>query len=100
MPFITAAVLAGFVAYAGAWYFGALEGNFALLLFIATLVTGLYWIAERAWFLPRRRESAAALEAQAASRRAELSAKGITQVDGDVAPARQKILMQPWWLDW
>jgi signal peptidase I len=100
MPVLTAAVLAAFVAYAGAWYFGALEGNFALLLFVATLVTGLYWLAERFWFLPRRREAAAALEAQAASRRAELSAKGITQVDGDVSEARHRILMQPWWLDW
>ena len=25
---------------------------------------------------------------------------GITQVDGDVAEARQRLLMQPWWLDW
>jgi signal peptidase I len=100
MPVLTAAILACFVAYAGAWYFGMLEGNFALLLLVATVVTGIYWIAERFWFLPRRREAAAALEARAASRRAELAAKGITQVDGDVAQARQKILMQPWWLDW
>ncbi|HEY8051103.1 MAG TPA: signal peptidase I [Ramlibacter sp.] len=100
MPAITAAILAGFVAYAGAWYFGLLEGNFALLLFVATVVTGVYWIAERFYFLPRRREAAAAIEARAASRRAELTAKGITQVDGDVAQARQKLLMQPWWLDW
>jgi signal peptidase I len=100
MPFVTSAILAGFVAYAVAWYFGALEGNFALLLLVATLVTGFYWVAERVWFLPRRREAAAALEAQAASRRAELASKGITQVDGDVTQARQRILMQPWWLDW
>ena len=100
MPFLTAAVLAAFIAYAGAWYFGALEGNFALLLFVATVVTGLYWLAERFYFLPRRREAAAALEAQAASRRAELAARGINQVDGDLAQARHKILVQPWWLDW
>jgi signal peptidase I len=100
MPVLTAAILACFVAYAGAWYFGMLEGNFALLLFVATVVTGIYWVAERFWFLPRRREAAAALEARAASRRAELASKGIAQVDGDVAQARQKILMQPWWLDW
>jgi signal peptidase I len=100
MQFLTAAILAGFVAYAGAWYFGALEGNFALLLFLGTVVTGLYWLAERVYFLPRRREAAAALEAQAASRRAELASKGITQVDGDVTEARHRILMQPWWLDW
>ncbi|MBE7941959.1 MULTISPECIES: signal peptidase I [Ramlibacter] len=101
MPLLTGAVLAAFVGYAGAWYFGLVEGNFALLLFLATLVTGLYWLAERFWFLPRRREAAARLEAEAASRRAQLQAQGISQVDGgDVSQARQRILMQPWWLDW
>jgi signal peptidase I len=100
MPVLTAAILAAFVGYAGAWYFSVVEGNFALLLLLATIVTGLYWLAERLCFLPRRKAAAAALEAQAAQRRADLAAKGITQVDGDVAQARQRILMQPWWLDW
>jgi signal peptidase I len=100
MPVVTGAVLAAFVGYAGAWYFGAVEGNFALLLFLATVVTGLYWLAERLYFLPQRRRAAAALEANAAERRAGLAAKGISQVDGDVAQARRRLLMQPWWLDW
>ena len=100
MAFLTAVVLAAFAGYAGAWYFGVLEGNFALLLFLATFVTGLYWLAERLYFLPRRRQTAERLEASAAQRQAELAAKGITQVDGDVAQARQRLLMQPWWLDW
>jgi signal peptidase I len=100
MPVLTAAILAAFVGYAGAWYFGVLEGNFALLLLLATAVTGLYWVAERLYFLPRRRSAAATLETQAAQRRSDLASKGITQVDGDVVQARQRILMQPWWLDW
>ena len=100
MQFLTAAVLAGFAGYAGAWYLGVVEGNFALLLFLATIVTGLYWLAERLYFLPQRREAAARLEASAARRRAALTSKGISQVDGDVAQARQRLLMQPWWLDW
>ena len=64
------------------------------------MVTGLYWLAERLYFLPRRRLAAERLEANAAQRRADLAAQGITQVDGDVAQARQRLLMQPWWLDW
>ncbi len=101
MPTLTAAVLAAFLGYAAAWYFGAVEGNFALLLFLATAVTGVYWVAERLWFLPRRREAAARMEAEAAARRASLSAQGITQVDApDVGAAREKLLAQPWWLDW
>ena len=100
MSTMTGAVLAAFVGYAAAWYFGVVEGNFALLLFLATVVTGLYWLAERLYFLPQRRKAAAELEANAAERRAGLAAKGITQVDGEVAQARHRILMQPWWLDW
>jgi signal peptidase I len=100
MQVLTAAVLAAFAGYAGAWYMGIVEGNFALLLFLATLVTGLYWLAERLYFLPQRQLAATRLEAQAARRHEELSAKGIRQVDGEVAQARQRLLMQPWWLDW
>ena len=101
MPVLTAAVLAAFAGYAGAWYLGAIEGNFALLLFLATLVTGLYWVAERLHFLPRRRRAAEAMVAHEQGRRAQLATQGITQVDGpDLAHARQKLLMQPWWLDW
>ena len=100
MQFITAAVLAVFAGYAGAWYMGMVEGNFALLLFLATCVTGLYWLAERLYFLPQRRRAVAALEAHDAQRRADLAAKGITQVDGDLAEARTRLIMQPWWLDW
>jgi signal peptidase I len=100
MPFLTAAVLAAFVGYAGAWYFELVEGNFALLLFLATLVTGLYWLAERFWYLPRRRRAAEALEANANARNARLASQGIAPVDPQLAEARQKILAQPWWLDW
>ena len=100
MPFLTAAVLAAFVGYAGAWYFELVEGNFALLLFLATIVTGLYWLAERFWFLPRRRRAAAALEARTAERNSSLSARGIVADDPQLVEAKQKILSQPWWLDW
>ena len=39
MQALTALVLALFAGYAGAWYFGVFEGNFALLLFLATAET-------------------------------------------------------------
>src|SRR5262245_47650341 len=100
MQVLTALILAAFAAYAGAWYLEKLQGNFALLLFLATVVTGLYWLAERFIFLPRRRRAAAELEQNAARRRAELGQMGVTQVDGDVAEAKARVLQQPWWLDW
>jgi signal peptidase I len=100
MQGLTAAVLAAFVGYAASWYLGYVEGNFALLLFVASVVTGLYWLAERFYFLPQRQKAAVALEANDIQRRADLAKQGITQVDGNVAEATQRILMQPWWLDW
>ncbi|MBS7779601.1 signal peptidase I [Acidovorax sp. CCYZU-2555] len=101
MQWITAAVLAAFLGYIGAWYLGFLQGNFSLLLFLATVVTGVYWVAERMYFWPRRRKAAVALEESIVARRAELDRKGIAKVDLEVSPeARGRILMQPWWLDW
>jgi signal peptidase I len=100
MQAITSVVLAAFVAYVGSWYFGVVEGNFSLLLFLATVVTGVYWLAERFYFLPQRQQAAAALEAQALHRNEELGKLGITKVDGDIAQAKNSILAQPWWLDW
>jgi signal peptidase I len=100
MPQLTALVFAAFVGYCVAWYRDKVDGNFELLLLAATVVTGLYWLAERLWFLPRRRAAAQAGQAQAEQRRAELAAQGIAQVDGDAAAAHDKALAQPWWLDW
>lgn len=101
MPFLTACILAAFVGYGAAWYLGFIEGNFALLLLLATVVSGAFWLAERFVFLPRRRAAAEALASEQARREADLARQGIHQVDTvDVAAARERILAQPWWLDW
>lgn len=100
MPILTAFVLGAFGAYIAGWYFGAIEGNFALLLLLASVVTGFYWLAERFHFLPQRQAAAARLEAETASRRADLQRMGIEKVDTDTREAQQKLLAQPWWLDW
>jgi len=99
MQVLTTLVLTAFAGYIGAWYFGMVEGNFALLLFLATVVTGIYWVLERFYFLPQRQKAAALLESQTLERRNELDKRGISQVDDNVAEARERILSQPWWLD-
>jgi signal peptidase I len=79
------------------------DGNFALLLFMAVVVTGCYWLAERFYFLPQREKAAQALEDASAARMAELTKMGISRVDGDlanIAVAQEKLRAQPWWLDW
>jgi len=100
MSSITALVLAAFVGYGGAWYIGMVEGNFALLLFLATLVTGIYWLAERLYFLPQRRQAAEQLQVSVTQRRSELSSQGLRTDEVDLDKARNSLLMQPWWLDW
>jgi signal peptidase I len=101
MPGFTAALMAVFVAFLGAWYLGKVEGNFALLLFLVTAVCGLYWLAERLYFAPQRRKAVQALDASQAQRLAQLKAQGIDKVDeADFAQARQALAAQPWWLDW
>jgi len=86
--------------FLGGWYFGKWSGNFSLLLLTLTVVTFVYWLAERFVFAPRRNAAAATLEQQDAERRARLAEQGITKVDTDVSQARETLLMQPWWLDW
>ncbi len=100
MSAITAVVLAAFVAYGGAWYLGAVEGNFALLLLLAVLVTGVYWVLERLVFLPQRRAEAQRMLDEHNARKLALQQQGFSEIEGDVESARQKLLMQPWWLDW
>ena len=100
MSSITALVLAAFVSYGGAWYIGMVEGNFALLLFLATVVTGVYWLAVRLYFLPQRRRAAEQLQVSVTQRRSELSSQGLRTDEVDLDKARNSLLLQPWWLDW
>ena len=100
MSSITALVLAAFVGYGGAWYIGMVEGNFALLLFLATVVTGVYWLAERLYFLPQRKRAAEQLQVSVTQRRSELSSQGLRTDEVDLDKARNSLLLQPWWLDW
>jgi signal peptidase I len=100
MSALTAALYGALVVYLGGWFLGYWSGNFSLLLFMLTVVTLFFWLGERFYFQPRREAAARSLEEQDAARRAELARMGIQRVDGDVAEARSKLLMQPWWLDW
>ncbi len=100
MGTITAVVLAAFVAYAAAWYFGLVDGNFSLLLFLAAVVTGIYWLAERFYFLPQRELAVVEYEKNLSQRQAGLAAQGISKVDQAASDAKTRLIMQPWWLDW
>jgi len=100
MSALTAVLYGALLVYGAGWYLGYWIGNFSLLLFVLTIATLVYWLAERFRFAPARQAAADALAAQDAQRRADLAKQGINQVDSNVAAAREKLLMQPWWLDW
>ncbi len=100
MSTLTAVLYGALGVYLGGWFLGYWTGNFALLLFMLTAVTFVYWLAERFRFKPAREAAAAALQNQDAERRAGLAKLGIDKVDGDVEQAKRKLLAQPWWLDW
>ena len=100
MGLLTGILYGCLAVYLGGWFFGYWVGNFSLLLFLLTIVTLGYWLAERFYFKPARESAAARLEREDAERRASLAQKGIDKVDGNIDEAKHKLLMQPWWLDW
>ncbi|MEI6025751.1 MAG: signal peptidase I [Betaproteobacteria bacterium] len=100
MSALTAALYGALLVYLGGWFLGYWVGNFALLLFLLSVVTFAYWMAERLHFLPARQAAAVTLVAQQKSRRAELQKLGISKVDDDLGEAQAQLLRQPWWLDW
>lgn len=78
MQFITGSVLAALAFYFYIIFFSAEQGDFSLFLFATIVVTGLYWLAEKLYFRPKRVASAQLLTEN----------------------ARSLALQQPWWLDW
>ena len=100
MSALTGLVLTAFAGYGLAWYLGAIEGNFALLLFLAVVVTGAYWVAEKLYFLPQRRRAAERLADEHRKREEQWARQGIKGDTVDLQAAQHKLLMQPWWLDW
>ena len=82
MSSLTGVLYGALALYLGGWYLGKWTGNFSLLLFVLTLVTFGYWLAERFVFAPRRVSAATTLEHEDAARRKLLARQGITKVDG------------------
>jgi signal peptidase I len=67
-------LLYGFLlVYLGGWYLDKWVGNFALVLFLLTTITFLYWLLERFYFAPARDK---------------------------LQIASGKPRTQPWWIDW
>src|SRR5690606_18199589 len=78
----------------------ALLGNFALILFILTVATGIVWLLDRFWLAPQRRVRADAALAEYDARQARLAKEGIRTDDTDRNAIAADILRQPTWIEY
>jgi signal peptidase I len=75
--------------------------NFALILFVLVVVTGIAWVADKLVFVPRRRLAADAAVAEFDRQQSRI---GERFADENAPATRQKLrndkLRQPWWLEY
>lgn len=78
----------------------ALLGNFALILFVLTIVTGVIWFLDKFYLSKRRRAAANAALAEFDARNAKLQANGIKPEASGRAALEANILRQPTWIEY
>ena len=75
--------------------------NFALILFVLVVLTGIAWVADKLFFMPQRRRAA---EAAVAEFDRQQERVGERFADENPAQTRAKLrdekLRQPWWLEY
>jgi signal peptidase I len=75
--------------------------NFALILFVLVILTGVAWVADKLVFLPRRRRAAQAAVAEFDRQQERV---GERFADENAAQTRARLrddkLRQPWWLEY
>lgn len=74
--------------------------NFALILFVLTCVTFLFWVAERWKFLPERRRKAVDAARRFEADNREAIDRGDATVINERNRLSERILRQPWWLEY
>lgn len=78
----------------------AILGNFALILFILTIVTGVIWAIDVFHFAKQRRAKANAALAEFDARQAKLKQDGVKTDDSGRARLEAEILKQPTWIEY
>ncbi|MEZ0601367.1 signal peptidase I [Paraburkholderia sp. IW21] len=75
--------------------------NFALILFVLVILTGVAWVADKLVFVPQRRRAADAVVAEFDRQQARV---GERFADENAAQTRARLredkLRQPWWLEY
>jgi signal peptidase I len=75
-------------------------GNFALILFVAMVVTGVIWFLDVFVFAKQRRAAADVALAEYDARTAKLTADGIRADTGNRAAIEASLLRQPTWIEY
>jgi len=78
----------------------AILGNFALLLFILTVATGVVWFLDVFYFAKKRRTAADAALAEWDARQEKLKADGIKTDEKGRAELKERLLRQPAWIEY
>lgn len=77
-----------------------LLSNFALLLFVLTIVTGVIWTLDIFYLSRKRREKADAALAEFDARNAKLAGEGVKPDDNGRAVLKANLLRQPVWIEY
>ncbi|WP_454721928.1 MULTISPECIES: signal peptidase I [Cupriavidus] len=75
--------------------------NFALILFVLVVITGIAWVADKLVFEKQRRLSAQTALAEFDARRTDLQGRyGSGEIDTSRSRLAEEKLRQPWWLEY
>ena len=75
--------------------------NFALILFVLVIITGVAWVADKLVFLPKRRRAAEAAVAEFDNQQARVGERFADEnAPATRARLRDEKLRQPWWLEY
>ncbi|SKC77092.1 signal peptidase I Serine peptidase. MEROPS family S26A [Burkholderia sp. YR290] len=75
--------------------------NFALILFVLVIFTGVAWVADKLVFLPKRRRAAEAAVAEFDNQQARIGERFADEnAPATRARLRDEKLRQPWWLEY
>ena len=80
--------------------FQSILGNFALILFVLTIVTGFIWFLDMFVFAKQRRQNADKALAEYDARRAKLTAEGIRLEESTRHEVEASLLKQPTWIEY
>ena len=75
--------------------------NFALVLFVLVILTGIAWVADKVFFCPQRRRAAEAAVTRFDEQQARLDQRFVDENPEQTrARLRAEKLRQPWWLEY